>query len=364
MLKKALAVRPTFKIVLPSVAGDLRLTGWERDEISAKSDGDVLDLILDGETVTVTCDDDLILNVPHAVSVQVDSAEGDVEVRMLTGALAFGTVMGDLALREIGALVVGTVEGDLAVRVCRGSIKVDRSESDVSIRDVQGSVNLASVSDDLFVRGVTGSLRAHVEEDAVMYLEPQGGNAIDVFAEGDILLHLPAKTDATLSLAADDPENIVVQIPAAVVSGVNPRSVILGNGGSVTVNLKSEGDILVTSESKEYESAAEFDFGANWPLSEDFSERINRTVERASRHAEAAARRAEENMRRAEENMRRQQGRRFSFNWSGGRGGMPPVSPSEAVTEEERMTILRMLQDKKITSEDAEKLLSALEGGK
>ena len=72
-------------------------------------------------------------------------------------------------------------------------------------------------------------------------------------------------------------------------------------------------------------------------------------------------RRAEANMRRAADNMRRQQGRRFAFNWSGGRA--PSSPPSEAVTEEERMSILRMLQDKKITSEDAEKLLSALEGG-
>ena len=68
-------------------------------------------------------------------------------------------------------------------------------------------------------------------------------------------------------------------------------------------------------------------------------------------------------MRRAEENMRRQQGRRFSFNWSPGRG-TPPVPPTEAVTDEERMTILKMLQEKKISAEDSEKLLSALEGGK
>jgi hypothetical protein len=35
----------------------------------------------------------------------------------------------------------------------------------------------------------------------------------------------------------------------------------------------------------------------------------------------------------------------------------PPVS------DEERMTILKMLQEKKITSEEADKLLVALEGG-
>jgi hypothetical protein len=34
------------------------------------------------------------------------------------------------------------------------------------------------------------------------------------------------------------------------------------------------------------------------------------------------------------------------------------------VADEERMAILKMLQEKKITSEQAEQLLNALEGGK
>jgi len=39
-----------------------------------------------------------------------------------------------------------------------------------------------------------------------------------------------------------------------------------------------------------------------------------------------------------------------------------PVPTGEPVSDEERLSILKMLQDKKITLEDAEKLLAALEG--
>ena len=39
---------------------------------------------------------------------------------------------------------------------------------------------------------------------------------------------------------------------------------------------------------------------------------------------------------------------------------VPPID--QPVSDEERLTILRMLQDKKISMEDAEKLLAALEG--
>jgi hypothetical protein len=254
----------------------------------------------------------------------------------------------------------------LSVRGGKGDLSVKSVDGDVSLHEIQGNVNLDSVSGDLYVRGVNGNLNVRVEEDAVLYLQPAEGRAVSVFAEGDILLHMSARASAALTLSAGDADDIRVEMPGVPKrDGSNPRSVILGSGGAA-INLKAEGDVMVTSRESEWASAAEFDFGGSWPLPDDFSERINRRVQdathRATERAEAAMRRAEANMRRSEENMRGQQGRRFSFNWSAGHG--PSVPPVEPVSDAERMAILKMLQDKKITSEDAEKLLSALEGGK
>ena len=41
----------------------------------------------------------------------------------------------------------------------------------------------------------------------------------------------------------------------------------------------------------------------------------------------------------------------------------PSAPPSEPVSEDERMAILKMLQEKKISAVQAEELLKALEGG-
>jgi hypothetical protein len=93
---------------------------------------------------------------------------------------------------------------------------------------------------------------------------------------------------------------------------------------------------------------------------------VERVTARATKRAEEAVRRAE---RTAERHARR--GRvgleigRWNWDLKGApKPPTPPVPPTEPVSDDERMSILKMLAEKKITAEQAEQLLSALEGGK
>lgn len=74
------------------------------------------------------------------------------------------------------------------------------------------------------------------------------------------------------------------------------------------------------------------------------------------RRAEAKARAAEHRARDVKVNMNI--GR---WKWDMTPGKFPPSTPAP-ISDEERLTILRMLQEKKISLDEAEKLLSALEG--
>lgn len=85
----------------------------------------------------------------------------------------------------------------------------------------------------------------------------------------------------------------------------------------------------------------------------DVADRIRRQVERATRRAERKVSRAEQKL---------HQVGRMGFRWSTGSDAPEPLGSASPVSDEERMAILRMLQEKKITSEQADKLLSALEG--
>ncbi len=157
--------------------------------------------------------------------------------------------------------------------------------------------------------------------------------------------------------------------------------------------LQAGDDLLVTSQADKWEDAADFGKGMrdgmDWPLPPDFSDRINRRVqaamERANAHLEAANRRAEAASQRAsmkvEAAMRRAEAKARAAEVRARRGtghmhaninigrwnwdvtpGAEPVEPNAPVSDDERLTILKMLQEKKITLEEAEKLLAALEG--
>ena len=94
--------------------------------------------------------------------------------------------------------------------------------------------------------------------------------------------------------------------------------------------------------------------------------RAEATGQRASIRIEAAMRRAEAKARAAEVRARRGQANMQAnvnigrWKWDFTPAG--PVQTSAPISDDERLTILKMLQEKKISIEEAEKLLAALEG--
>lgn len=372
-MSRRIAVTPTISIRIESVSGDLRLVGWDHPEILLKTgDEQALTVQESNDLVTIICREDLSLNVPEGASIHIQSVEGDMSVRNLTGVLDVASINGDVALREVGKVVVGTVESDFSLRGAKGDVLVKSIGGDASLREVDGSINLDSVSDDLAIRGVGGNLNVNVDEDVVVHLDPKPGQEYYVLAGDDILLVLPPDANATLSLHGD---NIRMDWPGvAPEEDATSRSVVLGDG-SAKINLNAGGDLLVSSRADAAESASEFgnfagmmfdwgDLGRN--LGQNISRRAAEAAERAARKAEAAARRTERQIeRQMERQFGKHSGRRGSrFAWSWDPSQMQKAPKADPVTDEERMTILRMLAEKKISSEEAEKLLSALEGGK
>jgi hypothetical protein len=198
---------------------------------------------------------------------------------------------------------------------------------------------------------------------------------VNLRAGGDIRLHLPTDASAALDLESGG-DQISIHV------GDKDEDVEkwaygarLGSG-SVPVKADAGGEVVVTDEvwdKDDVENSVD-DLENHWKELEDERQEprsrsrhwpdIEAITRRATRHGEKAARKAEERVHSA---MRRM-------------GNFPPISPippippigpfapkvnveppRPKVSSEERLLILQMLQEKKISVEEAEKLLQALE---
>jgi hypothetical protein len=386
MKQQTTPVNAKVKVVLASVPGDLQVVGWERNEIMAKTDGSHLEQVNNGDGVKITCDADLILYLPRDASLGIDSISGDADIRALSGGTKINTLGGDLNIRDVGSMDIGNVGGDLSLRGCSGDFIAKNIGADASLRDVRGSINISAVGSDLYLRGAGGDVVVNAGSDAVLYLQPKLTVKYVIKAGSDVLLRVPTQLDAELELQGGSSESIRVDLPQveAFQEG-NIRTIVVGSG-LAKIKVLAGNDVVVTSRADEWESMAEFDGYArdesyipdNIPgLPIDLHERINRKVQEATMRAnekslraqERAQARADAAIRRAEGKMRAHERRMKAGGVIIGKWNSTPDRPAstippanQPVSDEERLTILRMLQEKKISMEDAERLLSALEG--
>lgn len=361
-MSKTISAGRTPKITIENIGGDLSLVGWEGDDILLKGDDDEMKVSQDGGQVNISCDDDLSLRVPKSASVFIKHISGDASIRGVMGGIELKEIEGDLSIRDVDSVAIDTIQSDLSLRGAKGHLFVKSAHSDVSIRDVDGNVTLDSVADDLALRDVRGNVSANVAEDVVLYLNPQMGNTYSVTAGEDILLVMPPKANATLTLNADEIDLEWKGVPND--EDATSRVVTLGDGSAV-VTLNAGGDIRVTNQSNAGDTAEDFGnfagIGVDWS---GFGERISRQVEQATHRA---AKKVEEAARRMDQTAGRRGAPKVNlrvgpWKWDLSSKGVP-MPPKPQASDEERMAILKMLQDKKITAEEAEKLLTSLEGG-
>lgn len=415
MLQKTLSVDQGATVDILSIPGDLRVAGWDRSEIMAKTDGDELQLQETGEDIQAGCDGDLILYIPRQSTLNIRNVSGDASLQAVEGPIRVGPIAGDLTmhgvgpvnletvagdadLRQIGAVTAKSISGGFTLRGGSGPCAIETISGDASIRDVKGEVAIQNVGSDIYIRHVQGSVNVNAGADVALYLDPQPGQIYTATAGDDIIVRLPPDVNVHLNLVGTNPDQIQVNIPGVEFQGGSTSYDLTVGQESENIarmSLTAGDDLLVTCKADAWESAADFGVGmndgSNWtiptippipPLPPDFSERINRRVqaamERAQSHIESAGRRAEYAGRKVEAAVRRAEAKARAAEVRARRGQMnmnlkvgrwewdlAPQGEEESpqpATDEERLAILRMLQEKRISLEDAEKLLAALEG--
>ena len=351
------------KIRIETIGGRLQVRARDTNsvEIYGGREGDLSATSEDGE-IRISCSADCQLFTPTAARIDADTVGGDVSIQGVTGDLLLRTVGGDLRLRDVGGAAVETVGGDLQARSLAGELSVDRTGGDVVVDEVNRDVRLPAVGGDLRLSRVRGLVQAAAGGDVRVSLLPEGSSHSAVQAGGDLSCSVPEASSARLLLTAGGDLRLAVPLEAKPTAG--GCEVLLGEG-QATIQLSAGGDLSLRT-GIEGDEAVAADLGGA------IADRVGAEIEARMAEiegrmgslgdklgyfdSERIGRKIRETIAKAQRKAARAQLRAASLR--------AEVDSSEPVTgsgDQERIAVLRMLEEGKLTVAQAEQLLQALE---
>jgi len=330
------------EIKLDVVRGDLRLDTLSNVVVVGEADGDVRAEGVADLRLTSRCHGDL----------RFDGG----------GALAIADLSGDLRLSVATSVHLGYAHGDLWAEKVTGSLQIEHVDGDTRLSEIGGLCTLDTLSGDFRGAGLAGGLTAtRIGGDAALtgpFVSPEG---YTLAADGDVHVQLPADADLRLTVRASG--RIRSDVPLTPMGDGSPTFSASVGQGTGRVNLVARGDARIT-----HVGAPKT--GTSWeprgrtgsdPFAElsNLGERIRQQVTTSLASAGIIIETGEPNLGRGD----RKRGQR----------GYPPSSPppptppsararhsASSSSSEEQMAILKMVEDGKITAEEAETLLKAL----
>lgn len=417
MVQKTLEIGEGPKINIEYIAGDLHVKGWKRTEALIKTSCDEQVVFEEGEKeLKIHCPEDCIVYVPHDANLQVENVGGSARFRALGGTLEIGYVAGSLTLREVGAVDAGTIGGELSAKHVHGDLNAKTVSGNTNIRDIDGRFHADTIGGNLRLGDVSGGISAITSGNVKMSIAPVPWQAYSVTAGGNLHCQIPDDINADISLSSGV-HSIRINLPNSSET-IRESSYMFEFGeGGTPINLTASGNIVLVGLDADEEASEDFDFDLNFDfeLGEDLSSMAEDMTRQATRHMEThlkslethlsglsktledaglseerskeiqlklenareqATQRTHEAAKRAQQKLERKlataqrkvtrearrgaRRRAISIDVDALRASKK--SSSDLVSDEERMMILQMLQEDKISVEQAEELLSALEG--
>ena len=401
------------------IKGNLTVKGWPNTEVTASSPSqENLQVEEAGDQITIKCHSDCTVKVPYGAILDNVTISGSGTIRSVEGAINIEKAYGNLTLRSIGPSKLGVVHGNLVVKNISGELRLNTVKGNANVKDVQGDFIVEdTISGNLKVSDVDNNASASAKGNATIYLDPAPGHSYSFNAKGNLSCFIPS--DASSEVEISKAAKISLKIPDIETPSPlkAPYSFSLGDGDA-ELNLSAGGNVYLRGQYRDWDMDGidldiEKDFddfsleieeqvlqqmeaqmelleadletqmanittsleisGISQEKAEKIAEKTRRASERANQRAqekikraqekmqrklEAARRRAERKARTAERAARDRRRRPESYKWT------PPKSTpaQEPVSEEERLMILEMLEQGKISIDEAEQLLAALEG--
>lgn len=323
-------------------------------------------------------------------------------------------VRGNLRVKGTDHLRVSRIGGNLQAKEIGGALELDQVGGNATLKNIAGLVTLGQVAGNLAAKGLASGAKAPmIGGNLALNGEIGAGRTYHFQARGNAALRLPEETSAHLTVSAKGKILSSLILLEEVREGNTLRGT-LGDGGA-EIAVEAGGNVMLGGGSSE--AGAEVGAEIAWQIEESLGaidleaigrhvseemdaalsrlqvklesvdweqmgvrtqqavERamgqmqlnMDRMVEKAARHQERLERKMEREQRRLDQMERRRQ---KAADRQYGAGAPASAPEAEEISErlgpeldldEERLSILRMVEQGQITPEEAEMLLDALQ---
>jgi len=386
--------------------GGLKVEGVQQTEVQCEIDAPQLATLMEENGhVYLTANSSCNVTVPMDSSIEIEKGMGSVSIKNIQGAINIERVLGNLVLIQVNSAHVERTGGNCAIRDAAGEIVLEKVGGNLIV-DKAGSLRCEKVGGvclskniegDFKIDKVGGNLKAE-RVSGLMGVGKVGSDfrAIDltlgedIHAGGDIrVARLNLSDDVDIRAGADIVLTLADALKGArmTLSSGGHRIRIIHDEDDIEINAKeydyafgdesfnldlaAGGKILIGKEVDQQEEGIEVgDLSSYFSYEENaINEQIQERVEIATRRAEAKMKAAEIRLERIRDNVEKSRNYKIDINLDHLKG-LKTVAPVPSITrmagkkgasDEERLMILKMLQDKMITVDEAEALFKALE---
>ncbi|MEE8391733.1 MAG: hypothetical protein V3S14_13195 [Anaerolineae bacterium] len=391
MFKQTIETSATPHITIDECMGNLVVRGSEERQITLRVQGSEDDVVLEqvGETITLTTRTNCLLTCPTSTTLTIGTVQGNVQVEGIEGPITINTTHGNMQLRDVGPTAIEETFGNLRVRQVTGDLTAQVTRGNARVRQVKGSLSVGRVNGNLVIEGLQGGLAVEQVKGNVRLgslFSPE--QTYRVNAIGNLTVYVPA--DASLRLTFQTGGEVRSSLPHLTLEEMDGKLQGVLGAGEASLEAEVGGRVSLRPVGPEegLEEGSPFDFAADMEglgaqiearITEAMAEmelrldeslgridsdqirfQVDRAKERAFRKTEQAAKKARRVAEREAERarLRAEQAER---RWRRA-SGRKPRPKREPATDEERMRVLRMVEEGKITPEQAAELLAAIEG--
>ena len=401
------------------IKGNLTVKGWSNTEVIAScSSKDDLKVEEIGDQIQITCNRDCTVKVPYEATLDNVLVSGNGIIKSVEGAINVQNIFGNLNLRSVGSATLGVVHGNLVAKNISGDLCLSAVKGNATVKDMQGDFVVEdTITGNLKLSDVDNNASASANGNATIYLDPAPGHTYSFKVKGNLSCFIPS--DASTNVEISKAAKILLKFPEIEPPSPlkAPYSFSLGDGDA-KLSLSAGGNVNLRGQIRDWDMDGidldiEKDFedfssdiedqvlqqmeaqmelleadletqmaniatsleisGISQEKADKIAEKTRRASERANQRAQEKMKRAQEKMQRKVEAARRRAERKAraaeraardrrrkpeSYQWKPPK----PEPVQEPVSDAERLMILEMLEQSKITIDEAEQLLAALEG--